>query len=194
MRQEQWLFWKGVLNDKWCDEFVSNVLRLYPPEKATLSQGNENVEPNAEFRESEIRWLGTDREKELVELLMGYADLANRDAFDLETKWINELQFTTYKHSSNKKKVGKYGWHHDVDFKTTKPYHRKLSMTVQLSDPSDYKGGDFEFKPGIDPLPKEAKDKGTILVFPSIYEHQVTPITKGIRHSLVTWVEGPHWR
>jgi len=195
MRQEQWLFWEGVLDDIWCDEFVSNVLRLYPPEKTALVvQGNEPIEPDPEFRESEIRWLGVDREKELVELLMGYADRANRDAFDLETKWINELQFTTYKSSSNRKKMGKYGWHHDVDFKTPKPYHRKLSITVQLSDPSDYEGGDFEFKPGIDPLPKEVKEKGTILVFPSIYEHQVSPITQGIRHSLVTWVEGPHWR
>ena len=39
---------------------------------------------------------------------MGYADRANRDTFDLETKWINELQFTTYKSYSNKKKMGKY--------------------------------------------------------------------------------------
>ena len=103
MRQEQWLFWEGVLDDKWCDDFVSNVLRLYPPEKAKL--GNEKIEPDPEFRESEIRWLGVDREKVLVEMLMSYADRANRDTFDLETKWINELQFTTYKSSSNKKVV-----------------------------------------------------------------------------------------
>ena len=50
MRQEQWLFWEGVLDDIWCDEFVSNVLRLYPPEKAKLSQGNEKIEPDPEFR------------------------------------------------------------------------------------------------------------------------------------------------
>ena len=41
---------------------------------------------------------------------------------------------------------------------------------------------------------KEALEKGSVIVFPSFHRHRVTPVTSGIRHSLVTWVEGPHWR
>ena len=83
---------------------------------------------------------------------------------------------------------------HDVDFKNSQPYHRKLSLTLQLSDPKDYTGGEFEFESEIEPLPPQHTKKGTVLVFPSFYKHQVKPVTSGTRHSLVTWVEGPHWR
>ena len=51
-----------------------------------------------------------------------------------------------------------------------------------------------QFESGIDELPEEVEEKGTVLIFPSFYKHQVNPVTSGTRHSLVTWVEGPHWR
>ena len=194
MRLEQWLFWNSVLSEEWCDEFVKNVLDIYDPQEPKLKLANENEDPDPNFRMCQIRWLDIEKEKELLELLMGYANMANRESFDIDAKWINEIQFTTYKGSAKESEQGKYNWHSDVDFKNPKPFHRKLSITVQLSDPSDYSGGDFQFKKGIDELPIEAKNKGTILVFPSIYDHQITPVTDGIRHSLVTWVEGPHWR
>jgi PKHD-type hydroxylase len=63
-----------------------------------------------------------------------------------------------------------------------------------LSDPSDYEGGRFEFDNTLPQLPDEAFKKGSVIVFPSFHKHRVTPVTSGIRHSLVTWVEGPHWR
>ena len=69
-----------------------------------------------------------------------------------------------------------------------------MSVTIQLSDPKDYEGGEFEFESGIDQLPPEHTEKGTVLIFPSFYKHQVRPITKGTRHALVSWIEGPHWR
>ena len=47
---------------------------------------------------------------------------------------------------------------------------------------------------GFNKLPEEYSEKGTVLIFPSFYKHQVQPVTSGTRHSLVTWVEGPHWR
>ena len=128
---------------------------------------------------------------EPVESTIGFnKQSAKSDSFDVDVRYINELQFTTYKG----KNEGRYGWHHDVDFKNPHPYHRKLSLTLQLSDPKDYEGGEFEFESGIDELPEEYREKGTILIFPSFYKHQVKPVTKGTRHSLVTWVEGPHWR
>ena len=41
---------------------------------------------------------------------------------------------------------------------------------------------------------KELRNRGTIIVFPSFLEHQVTPVTKGTRYSLVQWYSGPDWR
>ena len=71
-------------------------------------------------------------------------------------------------------------------------YDRKLSVVVQLTDPSDYEGGIFEFK--TVETPANFKTRGSILVFPSYLEHQVTEITEGTRYSLVCWAEGPRWR
>jgi PKHD-type hydroxylase len=72
---------------------------------------------------------------------------------------------------------------------------RKLSITIQLSDSDDYEGGNFILdRQYQQPDSKDLRTKGTILVFPSPIKHKVTPVTKGIRKSLVAWVEGPKWR
>ena len=188
MRHEQWLYFKGALDSDWCDEFVKYCTKQYEPQPATI--GFKNDLTKSDYRECDIRWLEPNIETELVDTLWRYVDRANRDSFDVDVRYINELQFTTYKG----KNEGRYGWHHDVDFKNPLPHHRKLSLTLQLSDPKDYEGGEFEFEKGIDELPIEVKEKGTVLIFPSFYQHQVKPVTSGTRHSLVTWVEGPHWR
>jgi len=77
---------------------------------------------------------------------------------------------------------------------------RKLSATVQLTDESKYKGGELLFKdlkgknePEI-LTNKVFKKKGTIVVFPSYMLHKVTPVTQGIRHSLVLWTCGNPWK
>ena len=38
---------------------------------------------------------------------------------------------------------GHYDWHIDVDWLTSLQVQRKISMTVQLSNPDEYEGGDF---------------------------------------------------
>ena len=79
-----------------------------------------------------------------------------------------------------------------VDFNgnsNTKSYTRKLSMSVQLSDENSYEGGDliifYSGEKYIAP-----KVKGTVIVFDSRLTHEVTPITKGERYSLVKWFHG----
>ena len=75
---------------------------------------------------------------------------------------------------------------------------RKLSLTLQLTDKTEYEGGDFQFawiqydKKGLVNIitVDDTKDIGTIIVFPSFIYHQVLPITKGKRESLVNWSIG----
>ena len=78
-----------------------------------------------------------------------------------------------------------YGWHVDIGHHAA--MRRKLSMTVQLSSPDEYEGGELEFK-----IPALSADKnlGSLCVFPSWMLHRVKPITKGIRWSLASWVCG----
>jgi PKHD-type hydroxylase len=60
-------------------------------------------------------------------------------------------------------------------------------MSIILN--SDYEGGDFEMRGLKDKVPR--LEEGSIIVFPSFLEHRVTPVTEGIRYSLVTWFVGP---
>ncbi len=84
-----------------------------------------------------------------------------------------------------------FNWH--LDFGPGPSSGRKLSLTVQLSDPDDYEGGDLEFRINEKAV-KAPRTKGTVVVFPSFIMHRVTPVTKGERKSIVGWVGGPPYR
>ena len=102
---------------------------------------------------------------------------------------ICDIQFTEY-HAN---KGGHYDWHIDVNWNGNEARDRKLSVTVQLSDTSEYEGGGFEFIECQTP-DASSRLKGTVLVFPSYLQHRVLPITSGTRKSLVAWFEGPRWQ
>jgi PKHD-type hydroxylase len=70
---------------------------------------------------------------------------------------------------------------------------RKLSVVLQLSDPSEYEGGDLEIMNCSEPT-QVKKEKGLVTAFPSFMLHRVTPVTKGIRRTLVVWLTGPRFR
>jgi PKHD-type hydroxylase len=67
---------------------------------------------------------------------------------------------------------------------------RKLTIIVQLTDENTYDGCHLMIQNG-DKLVTTNQNQGSIIIFPSFMMHQVTPITKGIRNSLVLWVYGP---
>jgi PKHD-type hydroxylase len=66
------------------------------------------------------------------------------------------------------------------------PTVRKLSMTVLLNDPKEFEGGNLEIA-GKDLLPMK---QGHAAIFASFLQHRVTPVTKGVRRSLVMWFGG----
>ena len=67
-----------------------------------------------------------------------------------------------------------------------------MSLTIQLSDENDYEGGDLIFYNGTEDVDKAkfARGKGSVVVFDSRLIHEVTPVTKGVRYSLVKWYHG----
>ena len=82
-----------------------------------------------------------------------------------------------------------YVWHTDLIQDT---HIRKLSFSIQLTDPSEYDGGDLEFMPGLnDP---SIRKQGYITIFPSFSTHRVTPVTRGTRHVIVGWIYGPEFK
>jgi len=69
---------------------------------------------------------------------------------------------------------------------------RKISVTVQLSAPDEYEGGDLQFNIGRQITAPRVQ--GAAVIFPSFYLHRVTPVTKGVRKSFVLWVGGEPYR
>ena len=105
--------------------------------------------------------------------------------FDLNG-FYEDLQYTRYNEDGDF-----YGWHIDNGMRSGDP-PRKLSIVVQLSDPSEYEGGDLEVH--ATQHSRIAKAQGLVTVFPSYRLHQVTPVTAGVRRSLVVWLCGPAFR
>ena len=123
-----------------------------------------------------------------------YVNIANQNAgWNYHWDWSESCQFTRYDGS----KKGHYDWHTDSGKEINEGGNmRKLSMIIPLVDGNEYEGGDFEINlnnPENDNnivSIKEAKIKGTIIVFPSFVWHRVTPVTSGTRYSLVNWHRG----
>lgn len=185
---QHWQVWYGGLPKDQVNAII-DTCKSYPIQEATIGDGV--VASNEEFRRSDIRWINPHTEPNIVNMLWYHASEANRAAFGFHIDYLGEIQFTEY-HSTN---LGKYDWHYDTFWASGRAYDRKLSVVVQLSDPADYDGGDFQFDTGIPQLDQFAvRQQGTILVFPSFLTHRVTPVTRGTRRSLVSWIEGPKFR
>jgi len=138
---------------------------------------------NSEIRESKVVWITPDLEiKWLYQKLTAIITKLNEDYFRFDLfGFIEAFQFTEYNAPS-----GHYGKHIDSVYNGTV---RKLSFVLQLSDPKDYVGGELQLH--LEKTPNVMKkEQGTLIVFPSPTLHEVTPITKGKRYSLVGWITG----
>lgn len=174
----------------WCDRVNNFMLK--------------NVEPDPRFgtagvRKCIVRHLspGLAAYDGVFKSMMDFVKVnAKKLQVDIDGKIDGSVQHITYN-------VGhQVGWHNDTmsvphalsnpnynDLKT----NRKLSMTVMLSDPSDFQGGEFVFENGI-AMPHKMEGKGTCALFTSHSQHKVNPITGGVRHILFIFCTGPEWR
>lgn len=181
--RDLWRFWDSVIPE----EEVNNIIKIcetFDEQYGTVFADDDMAVSN-QVRRSKIRWAN---DSVLRSILWSFIQDANRNAFDVDVVEYADIQYTEYHGDES----GKYDEHIDVNWGADIPYDRKLSITVQLSDPDDYTGGDFTIQ-NCD-LPAGLKNKGSVLVFPSYLVHGVSPVQTGIRKSLVAWFEGPRWR
>lgn len=132
-------------------------------------------------------------------LTMRYGRLANAEIWNYALSVSQGVQFGEYGEG------GTYDWHKDEfdqPFGDEAPeiwrgQSRKISIVVNLSPPEDYDGGELMFKDtygaAVDDPETMARirQQGSVVVFPSYILHTVTPVTRGTRCSLVSWILGP---
>ena len=196
-----WYF-QSVIPERICDDIVKYGHQMQDQMAVTGGYGDKKLNQKEikdlkKKRDSNIVWIS---DRWVYREIQPYVHQANANAgWNFEWHFSESCQFTKYK------KGQYYDWHCDS---WDKPYYkpqnpqdpsngkiRKLSVTVTLSDPKDYKGGELEFDfRNFDPDKKrnvrkctEILPKGSLVVFPSFVWHRVCPVKSGERNSLVTW-------
>jgi PKHD-type hydroxylase len=166
-------------------DWIYNLVERYPFEKATtIGNNSEDVDV---IRKSNIKWIHHDNLSYWVYDKIQNMVLEANQLWDFNIhSVVDSIQYTEYLEGG-----GHYDWHVDIGPGTIN--HRKISITIQLSDSNEYEGGDFEIWSGGQ-FKKLPKKKGCAILFPSFLMHRVTPITKGVRKSLVLWVGGESYK
>ena len=135
-----------------------------------------------------------------------FYDLTNIDGESLQYTKYNEGQFYNWHndagllqfHSSNvttgaAESIGNEEYLKDKLAETYEQV-RKLSFSLQLSDPDDYEGGNVQLLDESNKSYIAPRQRGSIILFDSRTQHRVLKVTKGVRKSIVGWVVGPRWK
>ena len=172
-------YWEKAFTKEECEKIIKIA------KDKGLIKGTTNNKSDA--RSSQISWLYSSDDlswvfRKITDIVLNLNDRF----FQFDLHGLNEgLQFTNYKAPSDK-----YDKHIDrsLDFTI-----RKLSLSIQLTNPKEYKGGElflYEDEKGTE----MKKEQGTLILFPSYILHEVKPIIKGERNSLVSWVTGKQFK
>ena len=213
-------YFKSALSPRICDDIVAYGKRHQTEMAVTGGLGRNNnkeaYKSDGTMKKGALKNLQKKRKSEIVWVndqwiykeIHPFIHEANKTAgWNFDWDFSESCQFTKYG-------VGQhYGWHCDSwdkpydkeDDPNTNGKIRKLSVTISLSDPSEYEGGnlEFDFRNQIDwernkkskiKECTEIRPRGSIIVFPSFVWHRVNPVTRGTRYSLVIWNLGKPFR
>ena len=200
-----------------CWQFTELPIEVIDIVENDIKKFDTSIEPsllkgqnsNSFIRNSQNTWIDTSHW--ISGWLWYYVNQINNANFLYDITDIDNgtLQYTHYKEGEF------YGWHSDTALDTyhkpqvkfasgvgrgqeeliqTGEYVRKLSFTLQLSDPTDYRGGEVEFLDSEGQRFLAPKQRGTMIVFDSRTRHRVRKVKEGLRKSIVGWVVGPRWK
>lgn len=163
---------------------IISMCNTVPKLKGTV--GEMDAQSVESMRKSNINFLHGDEYSWVYEKLCTAINYVNSTNFNKIVYGIEPLQYSEYDSGYE----GFYGIHVDVNPDTHLALRRSLSFSLQLSEESSYTGGELKiyYK---DKSIIANKTYGVITIFDSSYPHEVTPVTSGIRKSLVGWVVGP---
>jgi PKHD-type hydroxylase len=178
--------WCNLFTKDECEQ-IKDIGSKHVRKKAEVQLSNTNNSGyNKKFRESDISWIYPHEEvfwifKRITDFIINYND----KYFGFDIYAMNEgFQYTVYN------KDNFFVKHIDRAYDTP---IRKLSLSIQLSDPKTYSGGDLILIEGQKKMKME-KNQGHAVIFPSWVEHKITKIKKGKREALVAWVTGPSFK
>jgi PKHD-type hydroxylase len=187
--KDHYAYWEGFLTNEEIN-YLLNVDNWVNTQSAKIGS-NSQATINKNIRSTKISWLElTNENKEIWNKFSKVIAEVNSRYFHFDlTGFYEPIQLAVYNAEDN----GHYDWHIDM-YTSNNNAPRKLSMVLMLSDPSEFEGGDLLLKSERDNPSKLEMAQGRAWFFPSYMLHKVTPVTKGIRKTLVLWVGGPEFK
>lgn len=179
-----WAFYPNYFTADECDRIIQAGQKIEPlPSSIGNNVTNNSVRRGQvaffDVKSPDTQWLFERMRKLSLEM--------NQQFWNFDISYLECIQFTRYEQPGDF-----YADHMDIAYSPFE--HRKISLSVQLSDPDDYQGSDLMlFRTGKD-MDTAPRDRGTVILFPSYHVHEVTPLIQGTRYSLVSWIVGPLFR
>lgn len=183
------MYWFNTgLPKEMVDIIEKELSQTFDVSDKTMDYGIAGGQINLNIRKSKIKfisantWIGS--------MCYYFISLANKDNFNYNIQFFDQdkIQYTSYS------KGEYYNWHTDSSKPDPHGIIRKLSFTLQLSDPSEYEGGDLQIlSSSSNELITAPKERGVITIFDSSLKHRVKKVKSGCRKSLVGWVMGPRF-
>jgi len=178
-----------IFTPQQCQEIINSGHQQKAEEaKIGHRKGSREGKYDTKMRITTISWIPFSVMPEMYKIIERSMLQANRNHFGYEGMKLTEpAQFTEYP------KGGFYDWHMDGEVSCHyEPPVRKISMTILLSNQSEFEGGDLEFMAEGNKLPQLLQ--GQAVYFCSLIRHRVAKVKKGIRRSLVMWFGGPPFK
>ena len=174
-----------VFTPQQCQDII-NVGHQQKPQDAKVDESYGKYDTKK--RNTTISWIPFKVVPEMYKRIEMVMMAINRNHFGYEGMTTTELaQFTEYP------KGGFFDWHIDAEINCQfEPPVRKISMTILLSDASEFEGGELEFMTADNNPPQLIQ--GQAIFFNSMIRHRVAKVKKGMRRSLVMWFGGPPFR
>ena len=149
------------------------------------SMGETSIQQDVQYRNTSIQFLSSNHWMETF--LKNIAHSGNKECnWNYLISENEQIQFARY----TEKQL--YNWHTDFFLLGLKPTDRKITVVCLLNDPIEFQGGEFKVRlhqEYIAPL-----QKGSVIAFPSMLEHCVTPIISGVRYSATMWFSGEKFK
>ena len=186
---------KDAIDSNLCNHIIKMAENNFVPAQIGGPIENQHAgHSNATIRRSETSWLtGSLKHLDVFIPIAQLIEKVNREFYGFDLVEPEPFQITKYCANNE----GFYSPHIDGVYDGLNPGAnvRKLSLSIQLTPPEYYEGGEFEFPDDKEKFNVEdSRQQGTVIFFPSYLQHGVKPVTRGIRYSLVCWVNGPTFK
>ena len=185
--QPTYWFWEGAIPSEICQDIIREHFSDKEALYAKVRTADQDLFLSKKKRKTSITWA---LQGSLVfDILYRHIQSANDlGEWHYDITGMEDVQIGKY---TNR---GHYDWHNDIDQPCKDRFQRKLSCSLQLSEEDSYEGGDLILQKASGDEYTAPRKQGSIVVFPSILRHKVTPVTSGTRFSAVAWMRGPAFK